>query len=130
MDYCTLRASPVDAELAVVGDRDLLLAAVANLLQNAFKFTHPGTAILLTAYAAGDRILIDVKDHCGGLGVGVAETMFSPFSQSGQNPTGLGLGLTIAKQSVEASQGTLTVSNLPGDGCVFTVSLERNALPT
>jgi signal transduction histidine kinase len=130
MHNCTLRASPVDAELAVVGDRDLLLAAVANLLQNAFKFTHSGTEILLTAYAAGDRILIDVKDHCGGLGQGVAETMFLPFSQSGQNRSGLGLGLTIAKQSVEASQGTLTVSDLPGDGCVFTVSLERNALPT
>jgi len=130
MHNCGLRASPVDPELAIVGDRDLLLAAVANLLQNAFKFTHTGTEVLLTAYAAGDRILIDVKDHCGGLGQGVAETMFLPFSQSGQNRTGLGLGLTIAKQSVESSKGTLTVSDLPGDGCVFTVSLERHALPT
>ncbi|WP_306648586.1 hypothetical protein [Massilia pseudoviolaceinigra] len=44
-----MRVAPVDAELAVVGTRDLLIAAVANLLQNAFKFTKPGTQIVLTA---------------------------------------------------------------------------------
>lgn len=127
---CSLRVLPVDPELAVRGTRDLLIAAVANLLQNAFKFTAPGTEVLLTAYAQGDQILIDVKDHCGGLASGVAETMFLPFSQSGANRTGIGLGLTIAKQTVTANNGTLTVHNLEGVGCVFTVSLPRHSLPT
>ena len=127
---CIFRAPQVDPDLAITGSRDLLMAAVANLLQNAFKFTHPHTEVFLTAYAAGDRILIDVKDHCGGLGVGVAESMFLPFSQAGKNRTGLGLGLTIAKQSVNANGGTLTVQNLPSDGCVFTISLPRHAMPT
>ena len=70
---CVLTVSPVDAELAVSGDRDLLYSAVGNLLQNAFKFTHSRTEVTLDAYAVADRILIDVKDHCGGLRAGDAE---------------------------------------------------------
>lgn len=127
---CTLRVMPVDADLALTGARDLLMAAVANLLQNAFKFTKPQSEVLLTAYAAGDRILIDIADHCGGLGTGVAEAMFQPFSQLGENRTGIGLGLTIAKQSVAANGGKLTVLDVPNHGCIFTVSLPRNKLPT
>jgi signal transduction histidine kinase len=100
------------------------------LLQNAFKFTRPGTEVLLTAYAAGDRVQIDVQDHCGGLAPGTAETMFLPFSQSGTNRTGIGLGLTIAKQSIADDGGHIYVRDLPGHGCVFTVSLPRHTLPT
>ncbi|MEO7496871.1 MAG: HAMP domain-containing sensor histidine kinase [Massilia sp.] len=128
MHGCTLRVPVVDAELALTGARDLLIAAVANLLQNAFKFTLAGTEVSLTAYAAGDRILIDVQDHCGGLGERVAETMFRPFSQSGENRSGIGLGLTIAKESVSASGGELTVRDIPGHGCVFSVNMPRNKL--
>jgi signal transduction histidine kinase len=127
---CTLRAPPVDADLALNGTRDLLIAAVANLLQNAFKFTQPGTEVLLTAYATGERIRIDIADHCGGLGAGVSDTMFLPFSQAGPDRSGIGLGLTIAKQSVAANGGELTVRDVPGLGCVFTVDLPRNKMPT
>lgn len=127
---CTLRAAKVDADLALTGTRDSLIAAVANLLQNAFKFTKPGTEVLLTAYAAGNRILIDVADHCGGLGAGVADTMFLPFSQFDADKTGIELGLTIARQSVVANGGELTVRDMPEQGCVFTISLPRNQLPT
>jgi signal transduction histidine kinase len=130
MHGCTLRAPQVDADLALNGKRDQLIAAVANLLQNAFKFTQPGTEVLLTAYAAGERINIDVQDHCGGLGPGVADSMFLPFSQSGTDRTGIGLGLTIAKQSVAADGGELWVRNMPDQGCVFTISLPRRQLPT
>lgn len=126
---CTLRSPDVDPELALVGTRDRLLAAVANLLQNAFKFTQPGTEVLLTADAAGAFIHIDVQDHCGGLAEGVAQTMFEPFAQAGLDRTGIGLGLTIARQSVAVNGGKLTVRNLPGQGCVFTIALPRNKLP-
>lgn len=126
---CTLRAAHVDPALAIEGTRDLLLAAVANLLQNAFKFTKPGTEVLLSAYADGEHILIDVADHCGGLGHNTAETMFLPFTQSGADRTGIGLGLTIAKQSVTANGGELTVRNVRDHGCVFTISLPRSTLP-
>jgi signal transduction histidine kinase len=123
---CHLKATPVKALLILNGNRDLLLAALANLIQNAFKFTHPGTEITLSAYAVDDRIYIDVKDHCGGLPHGDGEKIFTPFSQRGDDRTGLGLGLSIARKSVEADEGTLTVRDVPGTGCVFTMNLPRH----
>ncbi len=125
---CTLTVPAVDPLLGVVGNRILLAAALTNLLQNAFKFTHAHSEITLTARAVDDRVLIAVQDHCGGLPAGTVERLFKPFSQSGQNRSGLGLGLSIARQSVEADGGMLSVADLPGVGCVFTISLPRQPL--
>jgi signal transduction histidine kinase len=126
---CVLTVRPVDSQLAVDGDRDLLFAAVGNLLQNAFKFTDHRSEVTLSAYSAGDRILIEVQDHCGGLAAGTAEKMFLPFTQSDHDKTGLGLGLSISRRSVEVNQGTLSVRDMPGSGCVFTINLPRHAIP-
>ena len=126
---CVLEVQGVDATLGVLGDRDLLLAALANLLQNAFKFTHDHTEVKLSAYALGGRVLIEVTDRCGGLPPGSAEKMFTPFAQHGEDRSGLGLGLFIARRSVEADAGTLSVRDVPGAGCVFTISLPRYPWP-
>lgn len=125
---CQLKVSEVDPQLAVDADRDLLFSALGNLLQNAFKFTRPGSEVALNIHSVADRILIDIEDHCGGLPPGDAETMFLPFEQRGANKTGLGLGLSIARQSVEANEGLLTVRDVPGAGCVFTIDLPRHSL--
>jgi len=127
---CTFAVSHVDSRLAVDADRELLLSAVGNLLQNAFKFTHPLSEVLLKVYAMGDRILIEVEDRCGGLPAGDVEKMFLPFTQSGADKTGLGLGLSISRRSVEANHGTLNVRDIPASGCVFTIDLPRHAMPT
>ena len=124
---CALAVSAVDPNLAVEADRDLLFSAVGNLLQNAFKFTEEDTEVLLHAYASGDRVRIDVEDNCGGLPPGDAETMFQPFAQESADKSGLGLGLSICRRSVEAIGGFLSVRNKPGVGCVFTVDLPRHA---
>lgn len=126
---CTFTARPVDARLAVDVDRELLSSAVGNLLQNAFKFTERHTEVSLNAYGAGDRVLIEVEDQCGGLPSGTAEQMFQPFAQNGADRSGLGLGLSICRKSVEANQGVLRVRDLPGSGCVFTIDLPRHAMP-
>lgn len=128
MHGCTFRAPQADPTLALCGNRDILLAAVANLVQNAFKFTKRGTEVQLSAYALGEHIRIDVTDHCGGLPPGAAETMFLPFSQSSANRTGIGLGLTIARQGVVANGGTLSVHDMPGQGCLFTIALPRHSV--
>ena len=125
---CTLIVSPVDEALALDADRDLILSALGNLLQNAFKFSGKNTIVTLKAYAMGDRILIDVEDAGPGLPEGDAEKMFLPFTQGSENKSGLGLGLTIARQAVEANQGSLSARNLPVGGCVFTVNLPRHTL--
>jgi signal transduction histidine kinase len=126
---CKFNVCEVDPELAVVVDRDMLFAAVGNLLQNAFKFTQQGTAVSLNAYASGDRIRIDVEDHCGGLPSGAAEKLFQPFAQNGEDRSGLGLGLAICRRSVQANNGILSFHDLPRSGCVFTIDLPRHLLP-
>lgn len=118
----------VDPLLAVLANRELLHAALANLLQNAFKFTRHNSLVTLNAYAFGDHVHIDVEDHCGGLPPGGVAKMFVPFKPNDDSRAGLGLGLSIARQSIEADQGTLTVRDVPGSGCVFTISLPRHPL--
>ncbi|MEY8175044.1 sensor histidine kinase [Burkholderia multivorans] len=125
---CTLRTAEVDANLAVEGNRELLLAALGNLLQNAFKFTRPSSEVALHAHTSGGWINIGVEDCCGGLPAGGADTMFKPFQQGFDDKRGLGLGLSIAQRSVEADRGQLTVQDLPGKGCVFTISLPLRTL--
>ena len=125
---CRFNVVQVDASLGIEVNQDLMLAALMNLLHNAFKFTHSHTEVTLKAYAAGERILIDVRDHCGGLPAGNAEKMFMPFTQSNGDRSGMGLGLTIARKSVEADDGTLSVRNIPGTGCIFTIDLPRYSL--
>ena len=124
---CRFAVSATGLGLAVKGDREMLSAAVGNLLQNAFKFTERYTEVSLSAYSRDDRVLIDVADHCGGLPVGDAERMFQPFTQSAPDRSGLGLGLSICRSSVEANNGILRVRDLPGTGCVFTIDLPRHA---
>jgi len=120
---CELRVEPVQEGISVRGNRAMLHAALGNLLQNAFKFTHPHTEITLRAYSSDGTALIEVHDHCGGLPHGMDQAIFRPFTQRGADRTGLGLGLAIARHSVEADFGTLSVRDIPGIGCVFTIAL-------
>jgi signal transduction histidine kinase len=125
---CKFTVSEIDRTLAVNADRDMLFSAVGNLLQNAFKFTAHRSQVKLNAYAEADRILITVEDSGPGLAPGEAETIFLPFRQSGTDKTGLGLGLAISRRSTEINNGTLSVRNIPGSGCIFTIDLPRHSL--
>ena len=107
----------------------MLLTAVENLLQNAFKFTKPGTEVSLNARSAGDRVVIEVADHCGGLPPGGHEKLFLAFTQRSVNRAGVGLGLSICRRNVEANNGVLRVRDVPGTGCVFTIDLPRHIQP-
>lgn len=120
---CSFCLSPVDPDIEVYVDSEMLAAAIRNLLQNAFKFTKRGSEVHLRARVAADRLLIEVADHCGGLPTGAPETLLSPFVQVGKDRSGLGLGLDICRRSVEANAGILKVRDVPGVGCVFTIDL-------
>jgi signal transduction histidine kinase len=126
---CALTVCPVERGLAVHADREMLSSAVSNLLQNAFKFTRRHTHVSLRAYAAADRVLIEIEDQCGGLPGGTAEKLFRPFEQNGADRTGLGLGLSITQRSVEANGGAVQVRDLPGTGCIFTIDLPLRGEP-
>jgi signal transduction histidine kinase len=110
---CRFTVSPTDVDTVVNVDPEMLAAAVGNLLQNAFKFTKRHSEVRLHAQVAGGRVLPS----------GIPEKLMSPFVQSGQDRSGLGLGLDICRRSVEANNGVLRVRDVPGSGCIFTVDL-------
>ena len=116
----------VASGLLVDADRQMLSSAVANLVQNALKFTPHG-GVSLTARREESRVVIEIEDECGGLPAGISERLFEPFVQHGTDRSGLGLGLSISRRGVEANGGTIAVRDLPGKGCVFTISLPHSA---
>lgn len=119
----TLSYDPPDPSVTVHVDPQILTGAVANLLQNAFKFTRPKGHVSLRARAVGNRAEIEVEDECGGLPEGKREKLFQAFQQVGKDRSGLGLGLFISRKGVESMGGALDVRDLPGCGCVFTIGV-------
>ena len=104
-------------------DPQLLTSAVMNLLHNAFKYTRDGGAVVLRAHAHGDRLLVEIEDQCGGI-PDTKSDLFQPFGERrGRDRSGLGLGLSIARQAVRAHDGDIHVRNIPGQGCIFTIDL-------
>lgn len=119
-----------EAGLRVVADSQILAAVVVNLLQNAFKFTRPLTAVHLTVDATADRVTIAIADECGGLREGTLEQLFQPFEQRDVDRSGLGLGLSFCRWGAEQSGGRVQARSVAGHGCVFTVDLPREVVPT
>jgi hypothetical protein len=119
-----LTVTSVPQDVWVEADRQILAAAVANLLQNALKFTRPGGHVLVKTHADADRVLISIEDECGGL-PGRPEDLFELFEQRTRDRSGLGLGLAIARHGVSANGGEIKARNLPGLGCIFTIDLPR-----
>ena len=117
----------VDEALAVVADPQLLGSAVMNLLNNAFKYTPAGGAVILRAHAERDAVVIQVQDACGGIPVTRGDP-FEPFGQRrGSDRTGLGLGLSIARKAIRAQGGDIVIHNMPGRGCIFSIELPAAA---
>ena len=126
----TLKVVSPDSEAEILGDRQNLGAAVRNVLQNAIKFTKPGSTVTLRTIASADRILIQVEDECGGLPEGKSSELFHPFEQRGSDRSGLGLGLAYSQWAVVANGGRIYVRDLPGSGCVFVADLPRQLSPS
>jgi signal transduction histidine kinase len=103
-----------------------LNTALSNLLQNGLKFSKPGGHVILRGRAEDGSAVIEVQDECGGLPPGRIEELFSPFIQAGEDRRGLGLGLSVTREAVQAHGAELFVRNLPGHGCVFGVRLRKS----
>jgi signal transduction histidine kinase len=124
-----LIVEPVDRNVVIEGDRQVLAAVVGNLVQNGFKFTRPHTSVILRVRAGAERVLIEIEDECGGLSDADPDNLFRSFEQQGKDRTGLGLGLAFSRWGAEANNGQIYARNLPAQGCVFTVDLPRRASP-
>jgi two-component system CheB/CheR fusion protein len=110
------------------GDFERLRQVVFNLVQNASKFTREGGEIQVASRDEDGRFLLAVSDNGRGIARDALPAIFDPFRRGGRSAMsefgGLGLGLAIAKASVEAHGGTIRVESAgPGCGATFTVRL-------
>jgi signal transduction histidine kinase len=116
----------------VTWDYDRMNEVLGNLLSNAFKFTPRGGRVELAIDAAGDRVLLEVKDSGAGIAAEHLPRIFDKFyqadNQASASAKGTGLGLAIAKSIVEAHGGTITCESNPGVGTTFIIDLPAVAL--
>ncbi|MFI8770509.1 DUF4118 domain-containing protein [Streptomyces sp. NPDC053792] len=109
----------------VVVDRGLLERAVANIVENAVKYSPARMPVLIAASAIADRVEVRVVDRGPGVPDEAKDRIFGAFQRYGDAPrgAGVGLGLAVARGFVEAMGGTVTAEDTPGGGLTMTISL-------
>jgi PAS domain S-box-containing protein len=120
----------LDAEqrpLRARADADMLRQVLANLLDNAVKYSPDGGAITVHVRAAGPNVELVVADKGIGIPLDAQERVFEKFFRADPNLSrgvgGTGLGLYIAKELIDRMNGELTLASAPGEGTAFTVRL-------
>jgi signal transduction histidine kinase len=118
-------SSEVPADLTVPADRDRLRQALANLVDNAIKYTPRDGRVDLTATAEADAIVIRVADTGRGISEQDLPRIFDRLYRGDQSRAtrGLGLGLNLVRAYVEAQGGTVSVKSTPGTGTIFEIRL-------
>ncbi|GAA2751954.1 MULTISPECIES: sensor histidine kinase [Kitasatospora] len=120
----------------VHADPGLLERSLANLIENAVKYSPDGVPVLVKADALrrpgeGGRVELRVVDRGPGVPEEARERIFAPFQRHGDAPrgAGVGLGLAVARGFAEAMGGTVTAEDTPGGGLTMVVSLPAVDLP-
>ena len=123
-------ALPVDLPL-VECDATLIERVVVNLLENAAKYTPPGSAIYISACIEANEIRVAVADCGAGVPRGLESKIFGKFVRANKSADvpGLGLGLAICRTIVEVHGGRIWVENLPVGGANFVFTLPRGNPP-
>jgi two-component system sensor histidine kinase KdpD len=106
-------------------DALLIERVLVNLLENASKYTPPGSRITLAAEVVADQLSVSVSDNGPGLPLGREEAVFQKFTRGERESAtpGVGLGLTICRAIVESHQGKIVATHRPGGGARFTFTL-------
>ena len=103
-----------------------MASAVENLVSNAIKYTHSGGEVSVSTKVEGADILIRISDNGSGVGVDEQQKIFEPFYRGNQGKRfkqGMGLGLTIARDQVDAHGGRISLESEPSKGSTFTIHL-------
>jgi signal transduction histidine kinase len=111
---------PLDTR--IVGDQMKLLQVFRNLLDNAIKFSPPGSVVKVLFQRKGDRIEAAVCDQGVGIPEEELEAIFDKFIQSSKTRTsagGTGLGLAICREIITAHRGRIWAENRPDGGAVI-----------
>ncbi|GES33513.1 sensor histidine kinase KdpD [Streptomyces angustmyceticus] len=120
----------IPEELPIVAvDPGLLERSVANLVENAVKYSPDGTQVLVSASALGDRVELRIADRGPGVPDSAKDRIFEPFQRYGDVPrgAGVGLGLAVARGFAEAMGGTLAAEDTPGGGMTMVLTLRAAA---
>jgi two-component system, sensor histidine kinase len=113
-----------DEQIQLNADTVRLIQVVANLLNNAVRYTDPGGDIRLSCRRDGEQVAIIVADNGRGIEVELIERVFDMFVQKREGGPGLGLGLTLVRRLVEMHGGTVVArSEGVGKGAEFEVRL-------
>jgi signal transduction histidine kinase len=117
----------VPANLVVRADRDRLRQALANLVDNAVKYTPRGGGVEVDAAIEGNAHAIHVKDTGAGIPEHDLPRIFDRLYRGDQSrhTRGLGLGLSLVRAVIEAHGGTISVSSRPNEGSTFSIRLPR-----
>ncbi|GGV49539.1 sensor histidine kinase [Streptomyces spectabilis] len=109
----------------VAADKGLLERAVANVIENALKYSPEGERVLVAASTTADQVQLRVVDRGPGVPDDAKERIFEPFQRYGDAPrgAGVGLGLAVARGFTEALGGTLTAEDTPGGGLTMVLVL-------
>ncbi|OCC11293.1 sensor histidine kinase KdpD [Streptomyces sp. PTY087I2] len=112
----------------VLVDRGLLERAVANIVENAVKYSPDGAPVSVSASARGVDVEVRIVDRGPGIPDEAKESVFAPFQRYGDAPrgAGVGLGLAVARGFVEAMGGTVTAEDTPGGGLTMTITLNMS----
>jgi two-component system sensor histidine kinase KdpD len=121
----------VPSDLPLVPMDDVLIEQVLlNLLDNAVKYTPPGSPIEIIATATDQNLTIEVADRGPGLPAGDVEKVFEKFYRVDRAAAGgAGLGLAICRGIVQAHGGRIWAQNLPGGGVAFLFTLPLGRVP-
>lgn len=119
----------VDGKIEVKADRQFILSAVANLVQNAIKYSKINASIFIRGKLSDEKVLIEVEDECGGISSEKINSLFEPYVQNSADRSGLGLGLSITLRAVQLSHGKISVVSKTGHGCVFTIEIPQILVP-
>ncbi|MFF8901592.1 DUF4118 domain-containing protein [Streptomyces lydicus] len=120
----------IPEELPMVAvDPGLLERSVANLVENAVKYSPDGEGVLVAASALGDRVELRIADRGPGVPDSAKDRIFEPFQRYGDAPrgAGVGLGLAVARGFAEAMGGTLAAEDTPGGGMTMVLTLRAAA---
>jgi len=111
-------------------DAAQLQRVLVNLLENAAKFSPPGTPVRISAAARGGRVTVSVADSGPGVPDSERAHIFRPFYRgAGGREPGSGLGLAIARGLATANGATLTLEPAHGTGATLTVSIPAAPVP-
>lgn len=123
--------SPPGQDEMILVDAQKISQVISNLLTNAIKYSPQNSTVSLTAFRIGDKIQVDVQDH----GIGIAhehmENIFNRFyrvSSTRNRVQGLGIGLYLSREIIEAHRGKIWVESEEGKGSVFHVSFPIEAI--